>query len=55
MGRKKLYMIHTMTDETYAVNCTIEDKRDVSRCILQQMLLDVWSCDGRFDRAIDSI
>ena len=25
MGRKKLYMIHTMTDETYAVNCTIED------------------------------
>ena len=24
MGRKKLYMIHTRTDETYAVNCTIE-------------------------------
>lgn len=23
MGRKKLYMIHTMTDETYAVNCTL--------------------------------
>lgn len=22
MGRRKLYMIHTMTDETYAVNCT---------------------------------
>lgn len=24
MGRMKLYMIHTMTDETYAVNCTLE-------------------------------
>ena len=24
MGRKKLYMIHTMTDETYAVNLTLE-------------------------------
>ena len=24
MGHRKLYMIHTMTDETYAVNCTIE-------------------------------
>ena len=24
MGRRKLYMIHTMTDETYAVNCTLE-------------------------------
>ncbi len=24
MGRKKLYMIHTMTDETYAVNCSME-------------------------------
>lgn len=23
MGRRKLYMIHTMTDETYAVNCTL--------------------------------
>ena len=31
MGRKKLYMIHTMTDETYAVNCTIEDKDEDSR------------------------
>lgn len=32
MGRKKLYMIHTMTDETYAVNCTLEgeeQKNDV--------------------------
>lgn len=24
MGRHKLYMIHTMTDETYAVNCTLD-------------------------------
>lgn len=24
MGRKKLYMIHTMTDETYAVNCSLD-------------------------------
>lgn len=31
IGRKKLYMIHTMTDETYAVNCTIEDKDENSR------------------------
>ena len=32
MGRRKLYMIHTMTDETYAVNCTLdlpkEEKED---------------------------
>ncbi len=26
MGWKKPYMIHTMTDETYAVNCTLELK-----------------------------
>ena len=43
MGHRKLYMIHTMTDETYAVNCTIElsgqEKEDamflvafISRC-----------------------
>ena len=25
MGKKKLYMIHTMTDETYAVNCSLEN------------------------------
>lgn len=25
MGRRKLFMIHSMTDETYAVNCTLED------------------------------
>ena len=24
MGRRKLYMIHTLTDETYAVNCTLD-------------------------------
>ena len=30
MGRR-IYMIHTMTDETYAVNCTIEDKDENSR------------------------
>ncbi len=24
MGKRKLYMIHSMTDETYAVNCTLE-------------------------------
>lgn len=26
MGRKMPYMIHTMTDETYAVNCTIKEQ-----------------------------
>ena len=25
MGKRKLYMIHTMTDETYDVNCTLPD------------------------------
>lgn len=33
MGRKKWYMVHTMTDETYAVNCTLkkgeQDSRDI--------------------------
>lgn len=24
MGKRKLYMIHTMTDETYAVNCSLD-------------------------------
>lgn len=32
MGRRKWYMVHTMTDETYAVNCGLdlpeEEKRD---------------------------
>jgi 4-azaleucine resistance transporter AzlC len=27
MGKKLPYMIHTMTDETYAVNCTLERER----------------------------
>ncbi len=26
MGKKQLYMIHTMTDETYAVNCSLDEK-----------------------------
>lgn len=26
MGKKMLYMIHTMTDETYAVNLTLDSK-----------------------------
>ena len=31
MGRRLPYMIHTMTDETYAVNCTLEqDEKDRS-------------------------
>ncbi|MGN1074263.1 MAG: AzlC family ABC transporter permease [Eubacteriales bacterium] len=30
MGRRRLYMIHTMTDETYAVNCAL-DKNDPER------------------------
>lgn len=30
MGRRKPYMIHTMSDETYAVNCTL-DKEDPAR------------------------
>lgn len=32
MGKRKLYMIHTMTDETYVVNCSIgntENKKDI--------------------------
>lgn len=33
MKRRRLYMIHTMTDETYAVNCTLDlperEKQDV--------------------------
>ena len=24
MGKREIYMIHSMTDETYAVNCTLE-------------------------------
>ena len=33
MGRRKLYMIHSLTDETYAVNCSLPadlpDRQDV--------------------------
>ena len=32
MGKRKMYMIYTMTDETYAVNCSIENmenKKDI--------------------------
>lgn len=33
MGKRKLYMIHSLTDETYAVNCTLElprkEKEDI--------------------------
>lgn len=25
MGKRRLYMIHTMTDETYAVNCSLDE------------------------------
>ena len=31
MGNRELYMIHTMTDETYALNCSIVEERNVGR------------------------
>lgn len=31
MGRKMPYMIHTMTDETYAVNCTLTEQGEERR------------------------
>lgn len=31
MGRRKLYMIHTMTDETYAVNLTLDSQGEEKR------------------------
>jgi 4-azaleucine resistance transporter AzlC len=34
MGKRKLYMIHTMTDETYAVNNTLEKNDENSREIM---------------------
>lgn len=52
MGKRLPYMIHTMTDETYAVNLTLEaecqDEKKKRRQyvwggIFKQMLLDVWS------------
>lgn len=32
MGKRKLYMIYTMTDETYAVNCTLELQKKRTLC-----------------------
>lgn len=32
MGKRKLYMIHTMTDEAYAVNCTLELQKKRTLC-----------------------
>ena len=53
MGKRKLYMIHTMTDETYAVNCTLPDtgKEKQSKHVLGgffvEVLLDGWcGCRG---------
>lgn len=34
MGRRKLYMIHTMTDETYAVNLTLDSQGEEKRCTM---------------------
>ena len=34
MGKRKLYMIHTMTDETYAVNCSIDDNTENKKDIM---------------------
>lgn len=34
MGKRKLYMIHTMTDETYAVNCTLPDTGKENQSIM---------------------
>ena len=43
MGRKMPYMIHTMTDETYAVNCTLTEqggeRREVERLLGGKSLL----------------
>lgn len=52
------YMIHTMTDETYAVNCTLTEQGGrkagdhVFCCAVFEMLLDDRSRGGRmsFDR-----
>ena len=39
MGKRKLYMIHTMTDETYAVNCTLPDTGKEKQGII---FIDQW-------------
>lgn len=61
MGKRMLYMIHTMTDETYAVNCTLElpqkEKEDAMFFggIFQPLLLDDRCCSGRSIRAADPV
>lgn len=60
MGRKKWYMVHTMTDETYAVNCTLkkgeQDSRDimVPGSTVKPLLLDDWGGAWRNYRAVDT-
>lgn len=34
MGKRKIYMIHTMTDETYAVNCSLQETGKEKRTIM---------------------
>ena len=34
MGRRKLYMIHTMTDETYAINCSLTEQGETKRSLM---------------------
>lgn len=34
MGKRKLYMIHTMTDETYAVNCSLTEQGEMKRGLM---------------------
>ena len=56
-----LYMIHTMTDETYAVNCTLElpqkEKEDTMFlvAIFQPLLLDDRFCFRRNVRTADPV
>ena len=33
MGKAYWYMVHTMTDETYAVNCALEQKKDADELL----------------------
>ena len=46
MGRKKLYMIHTMTDETYAVTAQSKTKMKTAekRCFSLHSSADVTGC-----------
>lgn len=34
MGKRKLYMIHTMTDETYAINCSLSEQGETKRSLM---------------------